>query len=122
MKTKILAILLLITGCTSARFNSVIGEQKQVVLEVLGPPTQVVKTQNNSEIWVYPTSRNSSSGLPLEDDDSIGDAFRKGVAEGVAQSVLDTIFVPGGPYRYLTIGPDGRAVSWETRTFTRRAP
>lgn len=72
---------------------------------------------DNSEVWVYPAGSASDSSLPLDDDDTLGDAAIKGIASGVADSLLDSVFIPGGPYRYVHVSADGKVISWETKSF-----
>lgn len=105
------------TGCVAARFDRAVGQPKEHLLDLVGPPTQVVQSANGTEIWVYPTSRIVDTGLPLENEDTIGDAFQKGLAEGISESIMDSVFLPGGPYRYVVVDREGRVQSWELKVW-----
>ena len=120
----ILAIHLL-TSCGPLRFQQTVGADKLGALQRLGPPKQTISLNDGGEVWVYPLGREtvSSSGHDRYErtnnqpmGEQMAGAFSDGVAEGISNSIVESLFVHRGPYRYVFIDRNGIVTGWETHT------
>ena len=113
----LLLLALLSSGCTAARLNSAIGKDKATLLENVGAPKQIVRLSDASEIWIYrQAGKVGGPEILIDDQDSPADVIGKGIAEGVADTMISQVVLEGCPCKYVYIGADGRVKSWESRT------
>ena len=117
MQKKLLYILLLstlfiFTSCVARRFNSVVGNTRSYALENLGPPKQIIKTERDYEVWIYPVSNRVSTD-DVDDQSDSTSAVTQVIAQGIADSVMGGLGLTE-PYRYLLIDKNGKVVKWGT--------
>jgi outer membrane lipoprotein-sorting protein len=110
----ILAILcIVLSGCATARFNSVVGEPESVVLQKLGTPTRQIQLANGDKIWSYQIVSDDVWAQNADEPETMTEALAQEIAEKVADKVVDSNIGHSQPARNVYINQQGIATKWE---------